>query len=83
MSRARPASPSRGDALSLTPAAEIARLALKPGDALVVTLDRSIATAEIADHLRDYLAPIVPSGVRLVIVDDRVGFSVVEASPTI
>ena len=56
--------------------ARVARLDLKPGETLVATLDQSIATPENADALREYIAAVLPAGVKLLVVDDRVSLSV-------
>ena len=60
--------------------ARIARLDLKPGETLVATLDASIATPENCDALRDYIAAALPAGVKLLVVDDRVTFSIVSSA---
>ena len=72
MSRARKEAASPEASL----VASISRLALQPGDTLVVTLARELTAASVVDALREYIAPHVPAGAKLLIVDDRVQFSI-------
>jgi hypothetical protein len=56
--------------------AKIARLDVQAGDTVVVKIDENLTAAE-ADSARDYIQPLLPATVRLLVLDKRMDLSVV------
>lgn len=58
---------------------EVRRISLKPGDVLLVRVDREISAAE-AQQIKDIVQPKFPAN-EVLIADQRADFEVIEASP--
>lgn len=54
---------------------EIAKLRLSPGDVLVVSADGEI-TVETARHIKQGLEPLLPDGVKAIVLPDGLKLSV-------
>lgn len=64
-----------GDVIRIVGDASIARLALAPGDILVVKVDRTI-DSRIADRIHASFRPYMPEGVKLMVIDPAIELSI-------
>lgn len=55
---------------------EIAKLELRPGDLLVAKINMRV-TSEVIDQIRESIARCVPDGVKFVVLDETIDFSVI------
>jgi hypothetical protein len=65
------------DATTSIPIADVRRLDVRPGDALVVRVPRNQLTAQSADEMRRSLRGLLGDGVRVVVTPDDVDITVV------
>lgn len=65
------------DAIKIIGEAEIAKLRLRSGDRLVVKFDCQL-TPDIADRVREQLDPLLPDGVKAIVLGPDVEMSVLE-----
>lgn len=65
------------DAIKIIGEVEIAKLQLRSGDRLVLKFDR-ILTADVAMRVREHLEPLLPDGVKAILLDPHVEMSILD-----